>query len=413
MSAGEKVSLLPEVPVLRPVPARATEPQYHAAIGYLRAFITVLVVAHHAALAYHPFAPPAPANLVVQPRWWMAFPVVDSGRWSGSGLLVGFNDTFFMSLMFFLSGLFVWKSLQRKGVRSFLRDRAVRLGILFAVAVLIAPLAYYPAYLTTGSHLGLADFWRQWLSLGNWPVGPAWFIWVLLVFDVVAGVLFLLLPKWGEVLGRMSAGAYRRPVLFFGSVVAVSALAYIPMALVFTAFNWSSFGPFFFQTSRILHYFVYFLLGAGVGALGIEKGLLATDGKLARRWALWTMAALVAFGIATAVTLAAFSPHDSPRVWEILMDATFVMSCAASSFAFLALFVRFARRRIKIWDSLTVSAYGIYLVHYAFVSWLQYALLKAALPAVAKGSMVLFGAVLLSWGTTAVIRRIPAVARVI
>ena len=27
------------------------------AVGYVRAFITLLVVAHHAMLAYHPFAP--------------------------------------------------------------------------------------------------------------------------------------------------------------------------------------------------------------------------------------------------------------------------------------------------------------------------------------------------------------------
>jgi hypothetical protein len=42
--------------------------------------------------------------------------------------------------------------------------------------------------------------------------------------------------------------------------------------------------------------------------------------------------------------------------------------------------------------------------------WLQYALLKATLPAISKGPLVLLGAVLLSWGVTAVIRRIPAVA---
>jgi hypothetical protein len=35
---------------------------YNLAIGYLRAFITVLVLAHHAVLAYHPFAPPVPAS---------------------------------------------------------------------------------------------------------------------------------------------------------------------------------------------------------------------------------------------------------------------------------------------------------------------------------------------------------------
>ena len=88
---------------------------YNVALGYLRAFVTVLVVAHHAVLAYHPFAPAPPASLLIQPRWWQAFPVVDSQRWSGFILLVGFNDTFFMSPMFFLSGLFVWQSVQRKG----------------------------------------------------------------------------------------------------------------------------------------------------------------------------------------------------------------------------------------------------------------------------------------------------------
>jgi hypothetical protein len=66
-------------------------------IGYLRAFVTVLVLAHHAVLAFHAFAPPVPAS---QPRWWQAFPVVDSQRWSGFALFVGFNDVFFMSLMF-------------------------------------------------------------------------------------------------------------------------------------------------------------------------------------------------------------------------------------------------------------------------------------------------------------------------
>ena len=61
MNAVGKVSLPPNVQVLKSVPTSAPDPQYNVAIGYLRAFIPVLVVAHHAALAYHPFAPPAPA----------------------------------------------------------------------------------------------------------------------------------------------------------------------------------------------------------------------------------------------------------------------------------------------------------------------------------------------------------------
>src|SRR5713101_2785088 len=144
--------------------------KHNAALGYLRGFVVLLVVAHHACLAYFPFVPPPPKSLLAQPRLWGAFPVVDSHRWIGFAFFAGFNDTFFMSLMFLLSGLFVANSLQRKGAGKFLRDRVIRLAIPFAVAAaVIAPLAYYPTYLTTGAGWTLAGFWRQWLALGYWP----------------------------------------------------------------------------------------------------------------------------------------------------------------------------------------------------------------------------------------------------
>jgi len=368
-------------------------------------------VAHHAALAYHPFAPPPPASLNDQTRIWPAFPLVDPERWNGFALLVGFNDIFFMALMFFISGLFVWQSLKRKGAGSFLRDRAIRLGLPFMVAAgLIAPLAYYPTYLQTGGG-GIAGFSEQWSSLGNWPAGPAWFVWLLLAFDGIAGALFLCTPAWGDVWARISGG--RRPVVFFALLVCLSAAAYVPLAVVFNPYRWSSFGPFFFQTSRGLNYLLYFFLGVGVGAYGIDRGLLAPDGRLARRWPLWCVAALLAFGLATGVGLAALTAHLGSRRWEIAGDVTFVISCAASSLALLALFVRFARTPGRVRDSLTKNAYGIYLIHYAFVSWLQLALLKAHMDAMAKGALVFLGALLLGWGTTAGLRRIPAIARVI
>jgi peptidoglycan/LPS O-acetylase OafA/YrhL len=408
--------------VTLPLPATIGQPDvvskpassYNLPIGYLRAFITVLVLAHHAVLAYHPFAPPVPASLVAQPRWWPAFPVVDSQRWSGFAWFVGFNDVFFMSLMFFLSGLFVWRSLDRKGAAGFLRDRVLRLGVPFVIAAaLIAPLAYYPTYLLTGTSTGLADFWHQWRSLGDWPAGPAWFIWLLLAFDCIAAALLVLIPNWGAALGRGLTGVSRRPILFFALLVAVSALAYVPFALVFGPVDWFSFGPFFFQSSRPLHYLVYFLVGAGVGACGFNGGLLTPDGKLARRWILWCAAAVIAFVAATAIAIASFSAKGSPQMWGTIGGISFALSCAASSFAFLALFVRFAKTRNRVLDSLADNAYGMYLIHYAFVNWLQYALLKTGLPAIAKGSVVLLGTLALSWSVTAALRRIPGVARIV
>jgi surface polysaccharide O-acyltransferase-like enzyme len=172
-------------------------------------------------------------------------------------------------------------------------------------------------------------------------------------------------------------------------------------------------GPFAFQTSRIVHYLVYFLIAVGVGTWGLERGLLALDGKLVRRWPLWVISALLAFGLAAFVAILTAMQHPRSLAWALGMDLTFVLSCAASSFAFLALFIRFVKSRSRLFESLSRNFYGIYLVHYAFVSWLQYALLPAALPAVAKGFMVFAGALALSWGTAAALRRIPAVGRVL
>jgi surface polysaccharide O-acyltransferase-like enzyme len=100
-------------------------------------------------------------------------------------------------------------------------------------------------------------------------------------------------------------------------------------------------------------------------------------------------------------------------MWGTIGGTSFALSCAASSFAFLALFVRFAKTRNRVLDSLRDNAYGMYLIHYAFVSWLQYALLKTALPAIAKGSAAFLGTLALSWSATAALRRIPAVARLV
>src|SRR5262249_10503319 len=56
---------------------------------------------------------------------------------------------------------------------------------------------------------------------------------------------------------------------------------------------------------------------------------------------------------------------------------------------------------------------GMYLVHYVFVVWLQYALLGVGLVAVAKGAIVFGGTLLLSCVAVAASRRIPRASQII
>jgi surface polysaccharide O-acyltransferase-like enzyme len=152
---------------------------------------------------------------------------------------------------------------------------------------------------------------------------------------------------------------------------------------------------------------VYFLIGVVLGAYGIERTLLAPDSALARRWVIWVGVALAAF------LMSIVTGNPSARMNQMLVSIFFILSCAASSLAFLALFLRFAGKRRKVFDSLSVNCYGMYVIHYVIVSWLLYAMLKAQLPATAKGSIVFVCALLLCWAAIAAIRRIPGVARVI
>jgi surface polysaccharide O-acyltransferase-like enzyme len=206
-------------------------------------------------------------------------------------------------------------------------------------------------------------------------------------------------------------------MMFFAGLVLVSAVAYLPMQLAFGAESWVKFGPFFLQTSRFLHYGVYFFAGVAAGAVGIDHSLVARDGRLAQRWSPWMFAAVIMFlvDVLWMVTISRLAADYGlpPLARHLLSGLMFVLCCAVTSFALLALFLRFTETHTPILDSLARNAYGIYLVHFGFVLWLQYALLPAALPAAAKVAVVFPGAVLTSWIVIAALRRIPVVARVI
>lgn len=301
-----------------------------------------------------------------------------------------------------------------------MRERVLRLGIPFAVAAgILMPLAYYPSYLVAGADPGFLAYARDWLSLGFWPNGPAWFIWLLFVFDAVVAGLYVLSRHWiANTLARQYLGLSDHPRAFVCTLIAVSALAYVPMELAFGADRWLTFGPVSLQASRLLLYATYFIAGVHLGASGTESGLFAQNTGLARRWPIWLLAGLAAYALRLAVIIMFVLPairadQPLPLTLSILDNLTLVLCCGTISFAFIALFRRFAIARLPVFDSLSVNSYGMYLVHYPVVVWLQFALLAVALGPIAKGAIVYFGAVMLSWAVVVVLRRIPVIARVL
>lgn len=370
------------------------------ALNNLRAIVIVIVLAFHSVLAYLASLPPEPFAFDTAPYRWQATPIIDTARWFGFDLFCAWQDVSLMSLMFFLSGVFVPMSLKRKGARGFLSDRLLRIGLPLAMVVaFVIPVAYYPAYAVTAADPSVEAFWQHWRALPFWALGPQWFLCQLLALNALAAALHHSAPQLTERFGRLAAMAHDQPLKFFAGLVAVSALVYVPLALVFTPWTWTNYGPFSFQTSRPLHYLVYFFAGYAVGAFGLERGLLSADGALARRWAWWVAAAFAGFFLWAGPTSLTLDGKQAPMIVHIVSDIGFAIACAAGAFCFLAVCLRFATGRHWALDSLSAQAYNMYLNHYIFVVWLQYAVLGLGLVAVGKAAIVFCGTFVLSWVT--------------
>src|ERR1700727_2559718 len=91
-------------------------------LDYLRAFITLVVVAHHSSLAYTTFA-----SFNKQAYNASTHPIVDTARCFARDIFEACNCVCFMPLMFLMSGIFVGPAIARKGPRTFVRDPVFRL----------------------------------------------------------------------------------------------------------------------------------------------------------------------------------------------------------------------------------------------------------------------------------------------
>jgi glucan biosynthesis protein C len=422
------------------------------AIDYLRAFVIVLVVLLHAALAYTSFG-------TYDETHWVdsSAPVVDTVRWPLLDWVVGFLDGFFMPLLFLVSGLFVISSLTRRGSRGFFVSRLRRLGIPFVFgALVLAPWAFLPSYLMASTRPE-TPYLATFFTSDGWPVGPPWFLWVLLVFSGVVALVHRIAPN--------ALGKLRPPKALVISLVAL--ISFLPLRMIGSHFWWISLGPFDAQPIRLGLYFAYFLLGMALGT-----GQQWQQKNWPKLWGLWLFGGTFslffymalsdnAFSLSSplsevllSVTLAvgstgaslgllgAFRRKDWSRLWGLwllvgifslalhrgvwngvlplpglvflaVLSVSFAVGCAGTILGVLGASRKLVRRLRPVFDSLGANSFSIYLIHYGVVLWIQFALLSVSWPAWVKFGVAFTGGCALSWGASALIRKIPAVHRVL
>jgi peptidoglycan/LPS O-acetylase OafA/YrhL len=383
-----------------------TETARIIAFDRARTFITLMVVVHHSVVNFTHFGNG------------------DRMRWLGFDLMVLFNDSYFMAFMFLISGLFVHESLIRRGAIGYLRRRAFRLGVplLISIFVLI-PIAYYASFLRY--HLpGTTDFnflhyWWRMITVGPWPSGQSWFLWVLLAFDIIAVAIWSMAPKILAAWGRLISALRERPMTAFVAFLILSIVVYVPMRLAVGDGAWFEPGhyPFPVQTSRILLYPAYFFTGVGIGMVGLRAGILAEKGEIARRWPIWLAFAVLLYGT---ILLLVYAHHnwienvaDPALWWQVAYSLAFASFSAAMAFTIPATSLRLAHSSLRFLDAMRPSAYGIFLLHYIFIIWLQYFVYDPAWPAMIKAAIVFACTLGGSWLLTVWLRKIPFVARMI
>ncbi|GBF97291.1 hypothetical protein Rsub_09982 [Raphidocelis subcapitata] len=162
-------------------------------IDWLRVALTALVVAHH--VFFVAARQPGAGGDASFPLWHYLDIDKDLGLAIFSGMFIEGNQSWFMTAFFFISGLFVPGSCDRKGLRRYLADRTLRLllpTLLFscfgppaclaiAQAASGGELSTLPSLKTAGNVF--VWYWKTYVI--PIPTGPVWFTMLLFWLDLI------------------------------------------------------------------------------------------------------------------------------------------------------------------------------------------------------------------------------------
>ncbi|AKH95797.1 acyltransferase family protein [Elizabethkingia anophelis] len=380
---------------------------------YLRSSITVLVIAHHSSLAYTTFAKADDKAYINSTA-----PIIDSKRYLGLDIFENFNDIFFMFLMFFISGLFVIKSIKSKGNTFFIKDRFNRLFIPFwLLGVPAMLLAYFPAYYTLHHNTNIVNYVSDFFIVEQWPVGPPWFIWVLFIFNLIFAVFYPLCKDAIEKASNYVKNLSGKPIVFFMILFTLTWITYVPISYCIGQGTWTGWGPFDFQLNRIFTYFGYFVFGIVVGNTDFSNGIFSEKSPIIKNTKYWALTAVLLY-----ITLTINNEYQileelvnqnimsSFIAWMIYLSL-YTATCSVTCIAFISIFRYLIRVSRKWWNSLSDNAYMIYLIHYIFVVWTQFLILDINISAIIKFFIVLITTLIMSLGASFMLRKIDIIKK--
>ncbi len=328
----------------------------------LRTFTIFLVVLCHAGWVYE--------SSGIGAYFWI---VDDPSTNNLSGLLNIILDIVMMPTLFFISGYFAPLSMSKQNGWTFLKSKFRRLIVPWAIAVLTLIPLYKVIFLYSRN---LPQ--ESWTSYFHWSNGIIsqswlWFLPVLFLFNI----LYLLLSKSRIRIPAMSLKGAILGAFLIGFVYSVGMD-------IFGLRGWTKIGVLYFQSERLLIYFMVFLLGAYCFRLKVFDA--GRKSKL-----LYITVNSVAWIPITIYIIFLLYPWLKPghyvvseTIDRLILWSSYLLSLLCLMYVMIETFRRYFDRPGRIRNELSRNSYGVYIVHVIVMGGFALLLLDSAMPSLLK-----------------------------
>lgn len=373
-------------------------PQGERLVGLdlLRVALVALVICHHAACA---FGDAGSWYYVLEPPEGMVGVLLFA-------MFTAVNQSFFMSLFFFLSGYFTAPAYDRKGAATFLKDRAIRLGIpLLVYFFVLNPNVQYLARRFSGEANEGYLAWMQSDWLAATGSGPLWFVVTLLIFTCAY-------VAWCAVRPPATREVRAAPVPSHGQIlvfVVAAGVAAFALRLAFPV------GTVIFNLQ--LGYFALYVCFFALGVAAYRRSWLdQLDPKRVRPWFRAALALVLAMPLIFVIGGAdrGADAFAGGWTWQAYAYAAWEpVLCVAISLKLLSGFMGRFRQQTPLGARASRSAYTAYIIHPFFVvvgtAWLA----TPAMDPLLKFAVLCPVAVAACFAVSDLVRRAPLVREVV
>ena len=320
--------------------------------------------------------------------------------------LLFFCNSFFMYMLFLISGYFVPRSVHKKGVARYLKERLLRIGVplLFGL-LLINSSSWLLGRLSPTSKT--ADV--PWRELPFNHLGVLWFLVVLFTFD-------LIYCAWVKLRGDRFAINTSVPTPQLRSwLISAVVLAILEVVMTTQKELWAvvarlPLGGLETQGSHVFTYAFLFFLGCKASS---HRWLERLDPHLVVRWFRFSIA--VALSLLTICLVVTFNGSLANQFGELLLLANLLNPFIGwGVMGYLLLWFQRNENRFGQWlANAGVDSFGAYIIHtLVLVIVLEVIGFSGLNPWLIAAAGISLG-IIISFGAIHQLRRIPAVARVI